>query len=185
MTGLLPLLPPPEGLAEWLGLARVALALAASLAGHVASQRLTRGHVLPYKVSLLAGLAALALVEVLTFSPAGLWLLLGDLLLFCCGWFVFLNFVQAGQSSLRVRILLELQAAGAAGLPHDDLLARYSDRHLTHLRLERMVAGGAVLRRDGRLWLASPSLARLLGLMRALKRLYLGRLSEFDPGRPR
>lgn len=174
----------PAALApEWLALARVALALAASLLAHIVCQRLTRFHVLPYKISLASGFATLIVVEALTFQAGGPWLLLGDVIMFCAGWFIYLNFVQAGQSSLRVRILLELQTAGTDGLSHDDLHARYNDRVLTRQRLERLISGGAVIRRGGRLRLASPSLSLLIGVMRVLKQLYLSRTSEFDDGR--
>ena len=59
------------------------------------------------------------------------------------------------------------------------LESRYSDMRLVQLRLERLVAGGAIAEREGRFTVTSPSSLRVARLFRLLKMVLLGRQSEF------
>lgn len=120
---------------------------------------------------------ALGLLVTLALAPAQP---LTALAVYAPWWFVFLNFSQGLESSLRIRLLREVQDAGGR-IERAVLYERYSDATLLHLRLDRMVAAGAVVRRNGRLHVASPGLRAIAGLFRTLKRLLLGRESEFAP----
>ncbi|HWR98197.1 MAG TPA: hypothetical protein VN317_07210 [Candidatus Methanoperedens sp.] len=93
------------------------------------------------------------------------------------GYFIFLNL---GRTSLSIRLVRELAAAPGQELPLAALLERYGSGHVLDARLERMVAGGQLIRRGER-WLSGPradflQLARLLDV---LKLLLLGRRSFF------
>jgi MFS family permease len=123
-----------------------------------------------YGISLLAGA-----VVALALAPA--WPLT-VLALYAPWWFVFLNFTQGLESSLRIRLLREVQAEGGQ-IERAALLDRYNDASLLRLRLQRLLDGGAVLRHDGRLVVASAGLRAIARFFRLLKRLLLGRDSEF------
>jgi hypothetical protein len=89
--------------------------------------------------------------------------------------FCYFAFLNLNQASLRIRMLKELDAAPGATLPLADLLERYHAGHILDARLERLVAGGQLVERDGR-YLRGPRsefllLSRVLNL---LKRGLLG-----------
>jgi hypothetical protein len=151
-----------------------------AVAGHLAALRAGMGAVAAYLASLVAG--TLATVALTIFNEGnGDWdAFAAGLLLFGAWWFVFLNFVQSAQSSLRVNILRQALLNGGT-LSHTALFDRYNDAALIGLRLERLVQSGAVVQVDGRYFVVSSS-ARMLGrLFRGLKLLILGRPSEFHP----
>jgi len=64
--------------------------------------------------------------------------------------FGYFNFVNLTIASLRIRILEELVAAGGR-LPRSTLLGRYGTDNVVSLRLERLVGGGHLVERNGRL----------------------------------
>ena len=97
-------------------------------------------------------------------------------------WFILLSLVQALESSLRVRLLGEIRAAGGR-MRLDVLESRYSDRVLLRLRLDRLLGDGAVVEREGRLFLASRGLKVIAAFFRLLKQVLIGRSSEFEAPR--
>jgi hypothetical protein len=101
------------------------------------------------------------------------------LMLYGTWWFIFLNFVQSFDSSLRVRIMTILYDASGR-LRRVELYRSYSDQLILELRLERLRKGGYVVERDGRLFVSSTTLKFLARFFRALKVALLGRRSEFD-----
>ncbi len=138
------------------------------------------GTIAAYAASLFAGTMVTLALAVLTGGNGLAQTLAASLLLFGAWWFVFLNFVQSSQSSLRVNILRQALLNGGT-LSHVELSALYNDKTLIGLRLERLVQSGAVVEVDGRYFVVSSS-ARMLGrLFRGLKLLILGRPSEFHP----
>lgn len=64
--------------------------------------------------------------------------------------FGYFNFVNLTIASLRIRVLEELSDAGG-WLPRKTLLDRYGDGSVADLRLERLVRGGHLVERNGRL----------------------------------
>src|SRR5438093_603999 len=97
----------------------------------------------------LGSLAIVAAAAALIVIDRGeyLWPALSALVLFASWWFIFLNFIQASQSSIRVQILRLLLAQNPMHM--SELLTRYNDHALLRLRLDRLMDGGAVVRRDG------------------------------------
>lgn len=149
-----------------------------ALVADVAASRAGASRVKAYAASLVAGLCAtfglLLLLPIQTavatfgiaFLAYGAW------------WFTFLNLVQSLESSLRVRLLGEVRAAGGR-ISLAMLEARYNDDTLLCLRLDRLRAHGSVTESAGRLRVASPGLKAIAGFFRFLKRTLLGRISEF------
>ncbi|MBS0546253.1 MAG: hypothetical protein JSR24_00810 [Proteobacteria bacterium] len=160
-----------------IGLFVAGFGMVLALAGDVAASRLGAGRVASYRASLFAGLCATALL---------LWMLPGiewptvaiALLTYATWWFIFLNLVQSLESSLRVKILGAIQAAGGH-VSRPALATLYNDRKLLGLRLDRLRHGGAVVERGGRLHVVSPGLKTIAGLFRFLKMLLIGKTSEF------
>jgi hypothetical protein len=153
-------------------------ALLLAVIAHAVTLRVGARHVSAYGLSLAVGLCAVL---------AGGLLLPGDdiigsavtaLLLFCAWWFVFLNFFQGSQSSLRANILRHIAANGGR-LDHGQLFAVYNDTALIGLRVERLTQGGGIVERDGRYFVASKGLRAMERFLRLLKMLIMGRASEF------
>jgi hypothetical protein len=95
-----------------------------------------------------------------------------------CG-FSYFNIVNGGKSSLRVRILAEIQGA-SDGLDVDELLKRYPPAGMFRIRLTRMLAHGQVVVRGGRLCTGQRTLIAIGLAMIFMKRLVLKKRSEFD-----
>ena len=153
----------------------------AALIGHVFVSRAGAGRIQAYGLSLLAGIVVTVLLCVLAASGGVIDAATAAivLLLFCSWWFIFfLNFVQAMESSIRVNLLREMRTSGGS-MSRAQLESRYNDARLVKLRLERLIAGGAVVESDGRLKVTSPASLRLARVFRLLKMMLLGKQSEF------
>jgi hypothetical protein len=134
------------------------IGLAAYCVSHVVTARIIRGRS-PYPalgIGALVGIAvtiaitlvacrrdAVSLVD--TLALVGLNTLAA--LAFAFGYF---NFVNLTIASLRIRILEELAEVGGR-LPHAALLDRYGTASVADLRLARLVGGGHLVERNGRL----------------------------------
>lgn len=153
----------------------------AALIGHVFASRGGVGRIHAYGLSLLAGIVVTLLLCALATSRRAVDIETAAIafLLFGSWWFVFfLNFVQAMESSIRVNLLREMRASGGS-MSRSQLESRYNDAQLVQLRLERLVAGGAITERYGRLTVTSPSSLWVARLFRLLKMMLLGKQSEF------
>jgi hypothetical protein len=64
--------------------------------------------------------------------------------------FGYFNFVNLTVASLRIRLLEEIREAGGA-LPADALKAAYNSQEVVALRLQRLVQGGHLVEKNGRL----------------------------------
>jgi hypothetical protein len=64
--------------------------------------------------------------------------------------FGYFNFVNLTVASLRIRLLEEIREAGGA-LPADALKAAYNSREVVAIRLQRLVEGGHLVEKNGRL----------------------------------
>lgn len=73
-----------------------------------------------------------------------------DLLTYLALAFGYFNFVNLTVASLRIRLLEDLLAAGG-GKPADTVMAAYDSRQVVSLRLDRLVRGGHLVEKDGRL----------------------------------
>lgn len=156
-----------------------AAALALAILGHAVSLRAGLRPLAAYAASLIGGMAAvLILTLVMERGGSDLGHMVLSALLFGSWWFIFLNFVQVAQSSLRANILRLLLANGGS-MRHDALFAAYSDTALVRLRLGRLTQSGTVAERDGRYMVTSRSAWLLARLFRGMKIVALGRRSEF------
>jgi hypothetical protein len=84
--------------------------------------------------------------------------------------FGYFNFVNLTIASLRLRMLEEIADAGGR-MPRQTLLDRYGTAHVADLRLERLVRGGHLLERNGRLYtgrLQFLMVARIFEVVRSL-----------------
>jgi hypothetical protein len=64
--------------------------------------------------------------------------------------FCYFNFVNLTVASLRIRLLEEIREAGGA-LPAATLKAAYNSSEVVAIRLQRLVQGGHLVEKDGRL----------------------------------
>ena len=158
--------------------------MVAAVLADVAAARLGLRRTTAYGLSHVGGLGVTLAASLLGgFAPSDLEQaaqVVLALLLFVTWWFIFfLNFVQAFQSSLRVRILNLIHESGGR-MPKSLLEQHYNDRSLLELRLQRLLAQGFVIERDGRLYVVSGLLRLVAAFFRTLKVVLLGRRSEFD-----
>jgi len=160
------------------GLITAAFGMVIALVADVAVSRAGGSRIASYGASLLTGFAA-TLIAVVALTPElSLAPVATAVLAYGAWWFIFLNLVQALESSIRVRLVNELRIAGGR-MPWSVLQQRYSDSVLLGLRLNRLLAGGAVVERNGRLHVVSPGLKLIAGIFRFLKVSLLGQDSEF------
>lgn len=103
----------------------------------------------------------------------------GSLAYAACSFFYF-SVVNGGKSALRVRLLQELRTR-PDGLTMAEILERYPPREMFRTRLERLLAHGQVVLRDGRYRIGSPLVLAIARAVFALKRLVVGTESEFAP----
>ena len=165
------------------GLIAAAFGLVLAFAGDIAASRLGAPRLFAYATSLVAGLCGI-LGFVLFISPRSeAATVLIALLAYGAWWFAFLNLVQALESSLRVKLLGAVRAAGGR-ISRAALSDHYNDSGLLRLRLERLRAAGAVSENNGRLHVVSPGLKAIAGFFRFLKKMVLGRTSEFGAPTP-
>lgn len=132
------------------------------LAGLVTSGALVGWAVRALGLELLDAGALLAL-QLLCFAALGY------------GYFAFVNLNLA---SIRIRILKEVTGTGDAGLPQSALDELYDEGAMAEGRLERLVAGGHLIERDGRHHRGKATLLQIAGVIEALKWVILGRGSR-------
>jgi hypothetical protein len=173
---------------EMAALLACAAAMTVNLVVHLLTYRTTERYVHSAILGFAAGLIVLAIGEVLRFTAypvgllEGLVTLAGDLAIYGCAAFLFFNFINAGESSIRIRILRELRAMDRP-LTVTALLKAYNDFVILDTRLGRMISNHQIEYTDGRYRLVAHTLLRPAKLFRFLKWLLLRRTSEFDEGR--
>jgi hypothetical protein len=97
-------------------------------------------------------------------------------------WYVF-GFFNLGESARRIRLLVELRAAGKQGLTLAEVLTAYNARMIVDARVDRLLAGGQMVERDGRYFIGKPVMLYGAKALVLLKLVFLGAPSEFA-GRP-
>lgn len=168
-----------------LALVICAVATLTNLSVQLLAYRRTQRYMRAVFAGFSTGLLVLACSEAVRFltTPAspleGAVLLLGDVIIYICTAFGWWNFVNAGESSIRIRILRELRAAKGP-LLETDLMARYNERIILETRLARMVGNRQADCIEGRYRVTSATLVRPAKTFRFLKRILLQRTSEFD-----
>ena len=134
------------------------IGLAVNCVSHVVAARISRGRN-PYPALAIAATIGLVTTVAITLAACSrggvavadmLALVAMNALASLAFAFGYFNFVNLTVASLRIRILEELADAGGR-LPRSVLLDRYGTESVADLRLERLVGGGHLVERNGRL----------------------------------
>lgn len=160
------------------------LAVLANMAGQIIGYRLLagRGRLLKSQIGgTVTGFVALGLLSAAgpDGSARSADVLVANLLLYVAFCYVYFHWNNMGETARRIRLLRDLYDA-PEGLTVQELQNRYPAREILTRRLKRLIDGGQISDRDGRLFLTSPAVlasARLVGLARWL--IFGGR-SEFE-----
>lgn len=91
----------------------------------------------------------------------------------------YFHFINLGETARRIRLLRELYAAGGA-LTSQQLLKRYPSREIVDKRINRLLGTGQVICRDNRYFIGNRTVVHIALIMTALKKLLLGKASEYD-----
>ncbi len=139
----------------------------------------------PIVVSYAAGFLCGAMVSLLTLfasaAAAGWADGLACLLTFGGLNYCYSNFVNLNFTSLRIRLLKELMAAGGRERV-EEIARQYGSEAILQRRLARLVEWGQLRESDGRYIAAEGSFLRLARLFTLLKRVVLGRGFRYETG---
>jgi hypothetical protein len=92
--------------------------------------------------------------------------------------YCYFNFVNLGQSSIRIRIYSEI-AASPGGLSVQDLERDYNENALMAMRLRRLTESGDIVKKVGRFFVGRQRLVPVARIVFAAKQFLLSRKSEF------
>lgn len=90
----------------------------------------------------------------------------------------YFHFINLGETGRRVRIVRELFSAD--GLTMDELLKNYNTTDMVEIRLARLLNNGQIIEQNGKLVIKNAFLLRASHVMVFMKKLMLGKTSEFD-----
>jgi hypothetical protein len=93
--------------------------------------------------------------------------------------YCFFSFANLGQASIRIRIYARI-AAARNGITLEEIAREYNEASLMEVRLQRLVESGDLVLRDGRYFLDRKRFVLIAHTIFWIKRLILGKLSEFD-----
>jgi hypothetical protein len=155
------------------------LGMSVAIVIDIGASRLRLPRAVCYAASLSLGFFACLTSAMLIASQPRLESIVMTILTYLAWWYIFLNLSQAMESSLRVRLVREIDAAGGQ-LSRATLNKIYNDYALLALRRDRLLSGGALVAREGRLLVASTGLKAIAAIFRVLKLVFIGRTSEFD-----
>ena|SRR2546426_6316745 len=105
--------------------------------------------------------------------------ILWELTYLCLVYCYFFAFFNVGESARRVRLLIELVAAGERGLTLREILSAYNARMILEARLGRLLASGQIVERGGRYVIGTRLMLLVAKTMVLLKVIFLGAESEF------
>ena len=135
------------------------IGLAVYCVGHIIAARLIRGRN-PYPALAIGAVMGIVVTVAITIvacvrggdSAADTLALTGMNTVAALGFaFCYFNFVNLTIASLRIRVLEEIADSGG-WLPRAALLDRYGTGSVADIRLERLVGGGHLVERNGRLY---------------------------------
>jgi hypothetical protein len=158
--------------------------MAGAILADIGLGRLGKNRLITYAASFISGalVSILLLLYAAAFGGAATdrYDVAVALILYGAWWYVFfLHFVQAFDSSLRVRLLVMLHEAGGR-LPRAEVLRRLNDRRLLEVRLNRLLKNGYVVERGGQFFVVSAPIKVVALFFRILKIILMGRRSEFS-----
>ena len=162
------------------------LALAVNVLGQIVLLRSSRGsHFLRSIVGgFLAGLIALGLLDLVAIRIYGLshdTLMLAfvvNTLTYGALSYCYFNFVNLGQSSIRIRLYAEIAASGQ-GVSIAEMAREYNEEALMKMRLQRLRESGDIVEKDGRYFVGRSRLVFIGHVIFGAKRFILGKDSEF------
>jgi len=93
--------------------------------------------------------------------------------------YCYFNFVNLGQSSIRIRLYAEIAATGN-GISIKELSRDYDEQALMKMRLQRLRESGDVVEKEGRYHVGRNRLVLIGAVIFAAKRFILGKDSEFQ-----
>ena len=89
------------------------------------------------------------------------------------------NFIQLGQSSIRIRMYAEI-ASEPSGVSVEEMKREYDDQAMMQARLRRLIESGDIVEKEGRYFVGRRRLVGISDIIVAAKRLLLGKASEFE-----
>lgn len=172
----------------YLSLAAPVAALAVNVIAQVLLVRLRKGaHFLRSVVeSCFCGMCALVLLEALLLASRDFTgetlatALLVNFPAYMALSYCYFNFVNLGQSSIRIRIYSEI-AETPGGVPIEQIGREYNEAALMQMRLHRLIESGDLREKDGRYFIGRKRLAVAANVIFALKKFILSKESEFEP----
>lgn len=125
-----------------------------------------------------AGEAMLALYES-GIDASSLGYVAANILLYGALGYGYFHFINLGETGRRVRLMWELRDA-PVGYTEVELVARYSAKEITEIRMGRLLRSGQVVLNEGRYRIGKPTVLTMARILITLKRLLLKKSSEFD-----
>jgi hypothetical protein len=89
------------------------------------------------------------------------------------------NFIQLGQTSIRIRMYSEI-AAKPSGASVEEMKREYDDKALMQARLRRLIESGDIIEKNGRYIVGRKRFLHISNVLFAVKRILLGKESEFE-----
>ena len=93
--------------------------------------------------------------------------------------YCYYNFVQLGQTSIRLRMYSEI-VAHTSGVIVSEIEREYDERGFTEVRLRRLLESGDVIEREGHYFIGRTRLLHIANVILAAKHFLLRKKSEFD-----
>jgi hypothetical protein len=93
--------------------------------------------------------------------------------------YCYYNFVQLGQTSIRLRMYTEIMAH-AAGVMISEIERENDEKGFTEVRLQRLLESRDIIARDGNYFIGRTRLLYIANVIFAAKHFLLGKKSEFD-----
>ncbi len=102
-----------------------------------------------------------------------------NVVIFSCLGYCYFSAIGMGEHARRIRIMKEL-AIAPRGLTLKEILSRYNAKDMIKLRLGRLIRSGQVIEKDERYFIGKPIMLFLTNLSIMMKKLVIGKSSEFD-----
>lgn len=97
----------------------------------------------------------------------------------CLVYFYVFGFYNLSESARRIRLLIELYAAGNQGMTIEEILAAYNARMIVEIRVQRLLSGRQIVERGGRYFIGVPLMLYAAKLAAFVRALFLVGESEF------
>jgi len=93
--------------------------------------------------------------------------------------YCYFHFINLGETARRIRILRELYDANG-GLTLEEILQRYNAGNIVEMRINRLLKNDQIKYNNGRYYIGKPIMLLIAKIILLMKRLILGKKSEFD-----